>query len=145
MANKQTSKIHRLADEGEETVQNVAAGAMEAGRQAEDQARRQAERLQQVQNRMLNIYSTFMTHWLQRRQTAAQATLEAAQRAMASNGQPASLPEIYSEWMNGSLERIAADIRECQECSSEIVAAMQDTLPLGGEFRAGAVSERVRD
>ena len=138
MANKQTSKLHIAGDD-------IAQNAMEAGKEAEEQARRQAERLQQVQNRMLGIYSTFMTHWLQRRQHAAQATLEAAQRAMASNGQPASLPEIYSAWMNGSLERIAADIREYQECSSEMVAAMQDSLPLGGEFRAGAVSERVRD
>lgn len=144
MANKQTSKIHRLGEEAEDTAQNAAAGAMEAGRQVEEQARRQAERLQQTQTRMLSIYSSFMTHWLQRRQTAAQAAMEAAQRAMASNGQPASLPEIYSEWMHGSLERFAADIRECQECSTEIVAAMQDSLPLA-DFRPGAVSERVRD
>ena len=141
MATKQASKSHKAADTGED----IARDAMESGRQAEQQTLKQAERLQQAQTRMLDIYSSFMTHWLQRRQSAAQATVEAAQRAMASNGQPANLPEICSAWMNGSLERIAADIREYQECSSEIMAAMQDSLPLGGEFRAGAVSERVRD
>ena len=140
MANRQTSKLHKAVDEGE----GIARDAMEAGKQAEEQARKQAERLQQTQSRMLSIYSSFMTHWLQRRQHAAQATLEAAQRAMASNGQPASLPEIYSDWMHGSLERIAADIREYQECSTEIVSAMQESLPLG-DLRAGAVSERIRD
>lgn len=141
MATKQTSKLHQAVDSGED----IARDAMEAGRQAEEQTRKQAERLQQVQNRMLGIYSAYMTHWLQRRQSAAQATMEAAQRAIASNGQPANLPEICNAWMNGSLERIAADIREYQECSSEIMAAMQDSLPLGGDFRPGAVSERVRD
>lgn len=142
MTAKQAAKLQQA---GEDIARGATAGAAEAGRQAEDQVRKQAERLQQVQSRMLGIYSSFMTHWLQRRHSAAQATLEAAQRAMASNGQPASLPEIYSDWMNGSLERIAADIREYQACSSEMVAAMQDSLPLGGDFRAGAVSERIRD
>ena len=141
MANKQTAKLYKATENGE----GLAQAGMEAGMQAENQARRQAERLQEAQNRLINIYSTFMTHWLQRRQIAAQATLELAQRAVEANGQPGRLPELYSEWMNGSMERIAADIRECQECGGEIVAAMQDSLPLGGDFRPGAMSERVRD
>lgn len=134
MANKQTAKIHRIADEGEDVARGM---AQETGKQA--------ERLQQGQERLLSIYASFMTHWMQRRQEAAQAALEVTQRALAANGQPGRLPEIYTEWMNGSMERMAADIRECQSCGSEIVSVMQESVPLGGDFRPSAMSERVRD
>lgn len=125
MAANQAKTRRRVAGRAD-----ITPGSAADGLQTGEQARRQAERLQSVQTRLLDIYSSFMTHWLQRRQSAAQAALDAAQRALADGDRPATLPQIYGEWMQGSLERIAADIRECQECGSEIIATMQDSLPL---------------
>ena len=132
MATKQTAS--KAAENSADFTRSAAQAGTEAGLQIEEQARSQAERLQSAQSRLLNIYADFMTHWLQRRQNAAQATVEAAQRAMGSNGEPGRIPEIYSSWLQGSMERLAEDIREYQECSSEIVSIMQQTLPMSGHL-----------
>lgn len=136
MANKQSANPFKAVEKNAENsavfTRSAAQAGAEAGLRTEEEVRSQAERLQSAQSRLLNIYADFMTHWLQRRQTAAQATVEAAQRAMGSNGQPGRLPEIYSEWLHGSMERLAEDIREYQECSTEIVSIMQETLPMSG-------------
>lgn len=101
----------------------------EAGEEIREAAKVQSDNFWAAQNRMMNMYSNFMTHWLERRQRAAQAALETTQRALAANNQPAKLPEIYSEWMNGSLQRISADLQEYQECSNEIADMMQKSMP----------------
>lgn len=137
MANKQTANpfkaVEKNAENSADFTRTAAQAGSEVGLRIEEQVRSQAERLQSAQSRLLTIYAAFMTHWLQRRQTAAQATVEAAQRAMGSNGEPGRLPEIYSAWLQGSMERLAEDMRECQECSTEIVSIMQQTLPVSGE------------
>lgn len=97
--------------------------------EAYEAAKSQTETFWAVQNRMMNIYGNFMTHWLERRQRAAQAALDATQRALANNNQPAKLPEIYKEWVDGSLQRISADIQEYQQCSSEIADTLQKSVP----------------
>jgi hypothetical protein len=89
----------------------------------------QAETFWKAQERLLNIYGSFMNHWLERRHRATQAAMEATQRMFASDGQAGDIPSICSEFMSGSLQRLSADIQECQECSSEIASMMQNAVP----------------
>lgn len=91
----------------------------------------QSERLWAVNNRMMTMYSSFMKHWLERRQEAAKSAVEVAQKALRPNsdGQVVNIPALYGEWMNGSLQRISADLQECQECGNEIAAMMEGAMP----------------
>jgi len=101
-------------------------------------AQEQAERLWAVQGRLLNIYSGFMNHWLERRQQAAKSAVESAQKAFTSNGQPVNIPAIYGEWMKGSMQRVAADLQECQECGSEIATILEESMPHWSAGEGGA-------
>src|SRR3546814_7479788 len=75
-----------------------------------------------VQGRVLGIYGGFMKHWCERRQEAARSAIEMTQKAMHADGQPVNLPALYGEWVSHSMQRLAADLQECQECGSEIAA-----------------------
>ncbi|MFC3674466.1 hypothetical protein [Ferrovibrio xuzhouensis] len=99
----------------------------------------QGERMWAVNNRMLTMYSSFMKHWLDRRQEAAKAAVEVAQKALHPNGdgQFVNIPALYGEWMNGSLQRVSADLQECQQCGTEIAGMMEEALPHWTGFSAG--------
>src|SRR3546814_1240949 len=51
------------------------------------------------------------------------------QKAMHADGQPVNLPALYGEWVSHSMQRLAADLQECQECGSEIAATLGGTMP----------------
>ncbi|MFC3676052.1 hypothetical protein [Ferrovibrio xuzhouensis] len=92
-------------------------------------AQAQAEQLWAVQGRVLGIYGDFMKHWFERRQEAARSAIEMTQKAMHADGQPVNLPALYGEWVSHSMQRLATDLQECQECGSEITAMLGGTMP----------------
>jgi hypothetical protein len=85
------------------------------------------------QHRILTLYGDFASHWVERRQQAAQTGLDAMREMLASNGQPARLPEIANAWLRGSFERVSADMQKYRECCSAIAAALQVAPAQGGK------------
>ncbi|HLT76365.1 MAG TPA: hypothetical protein VKZ87_03165 [Ferrovibrio sp.] len=88
----------------------------------------QTERYWAVQQRLTNIYGNFLSHWLQRRQRAAETALDTTKKILSSNGDAAKIPTFCEEWLKGSWERVAADMRECQECMGEAAQVVQNGL-----------------
>lgn len=97
----------------------------------------QSERFWEAQNRMMQAYSEFMTHWLARRQQAMQTALDTTRKIIAANGQPEKIPALCEEWVQGSWQRISADFKECQECVEKATDVVQTAVP------ADAAAERA--
>jgi hypothetical protein len=121
------------------TPRQVSQGKGNGSDAAMQALQQQSERMWAVNNRMLTMYSSFMKHWLERRQEAAKSAVDVTQRALQVNGsgQAVNIPALYSEWMNGSLQRISADLQECQECGNEIAGMMEGMMPHWAGFSVG--------
>jgi hypothetical protein len=88
----------------------------------------QTERSWALQQRLMNIYGNFMSHWFQRRQRAAETALEATKKILTTNGDAGKFSGVCEDWLKGSWERIAEDMKECQECLGEAAEAVQGGL-----------------
>ncbi|SMX48826.1 hypothetical protein [Maliponia aquimaris] len=80
-----------------------------------------------AQVRILDEVGKFSTAWLQRRQEAAQTMIDAGRRiAMQGSVDPANALKEMVDWQTHSMERLAADAKDCSEmlnrCANALVA-----------------------
>src|SRR3546814_16413928 len=119
------------------TPQNSKTGPAPGTADVAQAAQAQAEQLWAVQGRVLGIYGGFMKHWFERRQEAARSAIEMTQKAMHADGQPVNLPALYGEGVSHSMQRLAAELQECQECGSESAATLGGKMQQREKERVG--------
>ena len=71
------------------------------------------------QTAMIDEMNALMTAWMKRRNEALHTGLQALQ-TMATCRDPAAAAKVCADWMGGSLERIAADVRDARDHSSRM-------------------------
>lgn len=94
------------------------------------------------QTAIVDAMNALMSGWMKRRQEALHTGLQALQE-MATSRDPATAARVCAEWMTGSLERIAADVRDVRDHSNRMaelgqqamqtVLASQPAMVPGGE------------
>lgn len=71
------------------------------------------EQVETLQKEMASHTETFVRHWFERRQEAAETGLMALRQISEANGtDPAAAMRAISDWQRGSFDRMTADLRE---------------------------------
>jgi hypothetical protein len=73
----------------------------------------QIERMMQMQQEMFRQTETFARHWMERRQEAADAGMEALHEIGSTSGtDPMAAVRAITDWQRGSFMRMNADLQE---------------------------------
>lgn len=107
------------AEAGVEAAEKTAAAAQDALRRGADAAASQ-------QSKMLESLQTLSQGWIERRQTAAQAALEATQKFWTAQS-PTDAMAAYQTWMKGAVERSIADAAALQQHMAQIAGQTVET------------------
>lgn len=79
------------------------------------------------QTAIVDEMNALMSGWMKRRQEALHTGLQALQ-TMATSRDPATAAKVCAEWMTGSLERIAADVRDVRDHSNRMAELGQQAM-----------------
>lgn len=112
----------------------------------------QAQHFWQAQDKMLQEAEKFSSAWFKRRHEATQSALQASQEiASESTSDPASALKAMTEWQAKSMDRMAADARDCMDmmtrCAGLAVGneaqALEETADTARKAAKGSKSDPV--
>lgn len=106
------------AEAGVEAAEKTAA--------AQDAMRRGADAAASQQAKMLDSLQSFSQSWIERRQTAAQAALEATQKFWTAQS-PTEAMAAYQTWAKGAVERSMADAAALQQHMAQLANQTVET------------------
>jgi phasin protein len=91
---------------------------------------RQTERFWEAQRKLLDEYETFSRTLLERRRTATEAALETV-RKMGACRDGGDWAQCCSDWIAGSVARVAADSRDMLEESMKVLSDFGQSMSAG--------------
>ena len=115
-----------IQDRAMQGAEASAEAAEKTAAATQDALRRGADAAASQQAKMLDSLQSFSQGWIERRQTAAQAALEATQKFWTAQS-PTDAMAAYQTWAKGAVERSMADAAALQQHMAQLAGQTVET------------------